>query len=305
MTDERRFAEAMTWHSGQNQAEFDWDGFTHWLEADRANRAAYDEAALLDDTFDRNRHLLVDAGEPANDNRRIWFGWVSGIAATVAAAALFLPMVPSDQRKPAASPPSLYVTRAGETRTVSLPRGITVTLAPESILEVAGEQLTIKGEGYFAVAHDPARKLLVTAGPIQVSDIGTTFSAATFGRTARIAVAEGSLVVSASGIHHNLGAGQAAQFERDRLIVSAVAPDSIGDWRDGSLTFDNAPLSLVAAQLTRYSRERVSVDPSIADQRFSGVVAIGDKEKPGEAVAAIMRVDARRDSTDLRLGPAR
>lgn len=305
MTDERIFAEAVAWLADQDRTDFDWDAFTCWLEADPANRAAYDAAALLDDAIDRHRDLIGEPAEPANDNPGAWLGWAGGIASLAAAASLFLLIPAGEKQGQTDNPASIYLTSAGERRTVSLPHSVVVTLAPNSRLHVAGDHLTIDGEGYFAVAHDPARLLVVTAGPIKVSDIGTTFSAETAGGKARVAVAEGSLTVSANGRSLDLSAGGAASMGVAGIEVSAVNPASVGDWRDGSLIFDNAPLSLVAAQLSRYSAERVSVDPSVADRRFSGVVAIGDTARPGEAVAAVMGIGARRDGTDLRLGPDR
>lgn len=305
MIDDRIFAEAVAWLAGEDRANFDWDAFTCWLEADPANRAAYDAAALLDDAVDRHRNLIGELAEPANDNRRAWLGWVGGIASLAAVASLFLLIPVGEKQGPTVGPASIFLTSASERRTVSLPHGVVVTLAPNSRLHVAGDHLTIDGEGYFAVAHDPARRLLVTAGTLQISDIGTTFSAEAAGGKARVAIAEGSLTVSANGRSLDLSAGAAASMGVNGLEVSVVDPASVGDWSDGSLIFDNAPLSLVAAQLSRYSGDRVSVDPLVADRRFSGVVAIGETARPGEAVAAVMGIGARRDGGNVRLGPDR
>ena len=198
MSDNAKFDEAVLWLSKQARPDFEWDAFTAWLETDVANRAAFDEASLIDDSLDRTLHLLEDAKLAANDNRRSWLGWVGGLGAAAAAAGIFL-ISPPGGHYPGATPVTSYVTKAGETRTVSLPNRVQVIIAPKSRLDVVGDHLTIDGEGYFAVTHVPARKLIVTAGAITISDIGTIFTADTGHGAPRVSVAEGKLAVTAGG----------------------------------------------------------------------------------------------------------
>ena len=48
----------------------------------------------------------------------------------------------------------------------------------------------------------------------------------------------------------------------------------IGGWRTGRLVYDGAPLSAVAADLTRATGTRVTVDRAIAARQFTGVIAL-------------------------------
>ena len=51
-----------------------------------------------------------------------------------------------------------------------------------------------------------------------------------------------------------------------------MAAEDVAGWRDGRLVFRNEPLSLVAQQIGRHAGVTVTVDPVIADRRFSGVL---------------------------------
>jgi transmembrane sensor len=304
MNDEERFAQAVGWISKQDQPDFDWELLTLWLEADPANREVYDEASLLFDTIERHRDELAIEFEPANDNRRHWWALAGSLGAIAAAGGAMFLIVPREQT-PVLSRASIYETKRGEIRTVDLPGEVTVTLAPQSRLHADGNQMVIEGEAYFAVDHNPARKLVLTVGPLEVVDIGTRFTAQTGPGGPRVAVAQGSVTVRAGSVSRSLSAGQAAMVHGTKLAVTAVAINSVGDWNDRALDFTEAPLALVASQLNRYSDERVMIDPSVANRRFTGVVAIGRGKRPGESVAAIMGLDTSRNGANVRIGPSR
>ena len=51
--------QAIAWHFAQENSEFDWDGFSSWLEADPAHRRAFDEVALLNAKISENRLALT------------------------------------------------------------------------------------------------------------------------------------------------------------------------------------------------------------------------------------------------------
>lgn len=61
MTTRMRIDEAAAWFAAQDRPDFDWDGFTNWLEVDPVNRVSFDEMLLLDCALD-DRSGLVWAG---------------------------------------------------------------------------------------------------------------------------------------------------------------------------------------------------------------------------------------------------
>src|SRR3569623_3444539 len=82
----------------------DWDGFTAWLEADPANREAYDSVALADALVDEHHDTLAGllaAPAPAQWWRRrgIAAGAVGGaVAASQQAILVAVPGAPATQR---------------------------------------------------------------------------------------------------------------------------------------------------------------------------------------------------------------
>ena len=163
------------------------------------------------------------------------------------------------------------------------------------------------GAAYFDVPHRDDRTLTITAGEYSVRDIGTRFEVSTQPQGTRIAVADGILTVSSDRLTTPvaLRAGQALVAAGRTTALSRSDPAAVGSWRRGQLVYDRVPLALVAADLGRYGGRQVTVDPRIADLRFSGALAIGDGTKLANSVAAILGIAARSDGVGLRLEPRR
>jgi transmembrane sensor len=129
----------------------------------------------------------------------------------------------------------------------------------------------------------------------------------------------GSLTVSVAEGHVSVGGNQApaSRLAAGQQLVAArgksaaqirnVAPGDVGSWRQGRLVYDNTPLEVVAADLTRYSGKTVTVDPTLHDTKFSGVLAIGDGSRLVQNLAAIMSIASKADGDTIRLvaAPAR
>jgi transmembrane sensor len=166
-------------------------------------------------------------------------------------------------------------------------------------------QLRLEGSAYFDVPHDPARQLVIAAGPYAVRDIGTRFELMSDGRQLKVAVAEGQVNVSLPGT-----AQPVAVAANHRLLVAGdptiaeygqVEAAELASWREGRLVFRNEPLSMVASQVGRHAGLTVTVDPAIAQQRFSGVLAIGDGSRLVAELGQIMGLREVRDAAGVRL----
>src|SRR5207237_6560395 len=72
-------------------------------------------------------------------------------------------------------------------------------------------------------------------------------------------------------------------------------------WTRGRLVYDNAPLPLVAAEVGRYSGQRVVLARDLAGRRFSGVLTIGDGSQLVGDLARLMDMDARGNGAAVRL----
>lgn len=307
--DERIWEEAIAWQAAQARDDCDWTAFTEWLEADVRHRTAFDEVALLDDSISRARPQLANivtaeeaqARKPAGLNRR-WAGvGLGAVAATI--AAVTVPMFATGGGQIA------YNTGPGETRLIALADGSHVQLAAASSLIVDkadGNEMTLEGAAWFDVPHNPARSLVIHAGNFQVTDIGTKFEIDTGGHNnLRVSVAEGSLAVKEGGLPApvSLKGGQRLMIAGDFDIAEVKPIDSadVGSWRNGRLVYQDAPLSLVAADISRYARTNVTVDPAIAGRRFSGVLTIGDGSGLVGNLQQFMGLAAHRENGGIRL----
>lgn len=302
---ERLFDDAVAWHRALDADDADWDGYTLWLEADPRHRAAFDAVALtdriVDDHADTLKTLAPEVAKPPGLYRRRTV--LAGSIAAALALAIGVPMMlraPDDMR---------YATAAGETRRVTLAGGIAVDLAPSTtLIAKAGDPDRLElagGAAYFDVAHDPSRTLAIRAGDVSVSDIGTRFALTVVPEGVLIGVADGRVAVRpADGPARTVSEGEQLLADRSGATVSPIATDGIASWRTGRLTYSDAPLGIVAADISRYARTPIVVDPAIADRRFSGVLVIGDGSELVSTLADVMAITHRVDGDHIRLSAA-
>ncbi len=272
---------AIAWHAATSREDCDWDAFTLWLEQDPAHQQAYADVALLEDRLRRHRPALqqVDfpvTATPAPRRARPW------LAAALAAGVLGVALVLGWNSLPLSQPAPREYLAAATSQPVSLADGTRIVMAPGSRLVVSGrhqDQIALQGAAWFDVPHDPSRQLVIRAGGYSVRDIGTRFEVFGADTQLKVAVAEGQVTVGLPG------GGDARVEAGQQLVVTgapavaeyaSIAPEDVAGWRSGRLVFRNEPLSLVAGQVGPHAGMKVSVDDSIANRRFSGVLAIGD-----------------------------
>lgn len=295
------YAEALRWHEASHDDAMDWDGFTAWLEADARHRDAYDAVALGEALIAEHGASLGSAPAAANDDfssgpapsRRNgrWMRWAS---MAIAASLLAILVAPS-----LLSPPQSYHT-TGASRTIALADGSSVILAPHSELTVDGrhqERMALNGGAWFDIRHDPSRSLEITAGGVQIGDIGTRFDVQETAGQVRVEVAEGVVSIRSAALDQPIrlteGRGLAYDARSGTALVQPIRMDSIGEWRSGRLSFEDASLALVAADLSRYAGTRVTVAPGIRDRRFSGTLVVGDGKAALRDLTQLMGIELR------------
>lgn len=269
----------------------DWDAFMHWLEADPRHRIALDQMTQTADRLDMHGPALFPVEEDARPavpvslprsstvrrRRGVW-AW-GGIAVAASLAAMVaVPLFTT-------APSTTYTTEAAPRR-VALADGSSILLAPRSRLTVEGrgdDHISVSGGAMFNIRHDPSRTLTVEAGGIQVSDIGTRFDVQQDRGIVRVSVAQGQVKVDGEAMARPVAliAGSSLTFDAGEGTV-ALAPvkvADVGSWQAGRLTYDNASLALVAADLRRYAGVRVEVPAALQARRFSGTLIVEDGEK--------------------------
>lgn len=177
-----------------------------------------------------------------------------------------------------------YASVVGQDRDIRLPDGTDIALGADSSLTAryskGHRQVDLTaGEAYFKVIHDRQRPFVVDAGPLRIEDLGTAFNVRRTGQRVSVAVTQGRVRVASPAAGPDgrleLVAGQRAEYDphSGMLHVSRIAAERAAAWRHHQLEFVNEPLSMVIANVNRYSRSPVQLaDPQLGQLMFTGTV---------------------------------
>ena len=299
----------------------DWLAFEAWLAAAPEHTSAYEKleaiwvdlddagdavVAALDapvslDTARADRAARVRSGAP----RRIWLLAGAGLAASLAVGVFTLANLPVAAQT--------YVTAPGQTRKVILADGSKVWINAASRLEVrlgrgARQVQMAEGEAVFDVSHDAARPFLIDTGLREVRVVGTRFDLRQRGAAFALTVSRGLVEVRPSGASAaqptRVAAGQRLSHPGGAAVsrLTSANPDDAFAWTRGQLVYTAAPLSEVAADLSRSLGRPVRVaDAATGQIRFTGVLALDDKDAVPRRLEAFapVRAEVRADGVML------
>lgn len=291
--------DAIGWAIRLNERDFDdWAGFAAWLEADPAHARAYDAIAAAAEHADEVLRLPpvriappAPEGRPARWRRQAGGGLVAAmlVGAVGWGMASFLPAR------------SAIETRPGEARTV--------TIGTATIALNGGTRLMLdrhdphratleRGEALFDVRHDEAHPFTVRVGDSEIRDIGTRFDVTRDGDAIRVAVAEGTVLYNPGREALRLDAGDALATtdSSPRLGITPVVTTDVGGWREHRLSYRQASLATVAADLSRGLGVTIVAAPDVAAQRFTGAIAYGgDKARFLADLGPLLDADVKHD----------
>ncbi len=296
--------------------------FERWLSADPRNLADYEAAkALLRQTRELRAAFVGELNMiPAAPNvrkRRAAVRWAPmGLAGGLVAAALVVTIAPSLATRlidPLAGA-TTYTTTVGEIRDVTLADGSVVTLDTATTLraKVDGRVRRLaldQGAAYFAVAHDKAHPFQVAVADRQVVVTGTHFATTLREGRARVELLEGSVEVTDAGARTaaaRLAPGDQVTFAAGSPVrrEARLDPARAVAWRQHRLVFEDAALSEVLAELSRYTDVRIRLaDPALGRQRVTAMLPLNgagsvidradkvlpvtlDRTAPGEVTAS-------------------
>ena len=178
-------------------------------------------------------------------------------------------------------------TAAGETRTIELPDGSTIDLAPASLVMVpeAGADnprraRLLAGRALFDVAHDADVPFVVETHNAAVTVLGTTFNVAVTDIATDVVLVQGAVTLAPltqPEVAVRLAPGQASRvLARDAPAVPAPADlDAALAWT-GRLFVQEEPLGQLAARLQARFGVPVEVAPALAEEAVSGVFEAED-----------------------------
>jgi len=238
---------------------------------------------------------------PARRERRPLLRYA--VAASVVAVALGLGLF-SGLNHPAGYSAE-FATALGERRHVALPDGSVIDLNSRSRLQVRFEKdrrliELSEGEAMFSVEHDTSRPFVVEAGSGKVTVTGTRFDVRRDMTQTRVAVEQGTVKVQ--GRHApdnqfiNLTAGLGTHVDAHGVVAQsyAVNPTELTAWRSGKLVFNNASLSEVVEEVSRYRDKPLTVaNPAVASLRLTSVFKSDNTDALLKALPNILPVAVR------------
>ncbi|VVO58422.1 Protein FecR [Pseudomonas fluorescens] len=278
--------------------------FEAWLNEHPQHRAEFrllQDLWAAADLLPTSRLQALAETPPARRQRRPMLRYA--VAASVLAVALGLGLF-SGLNHPGGYRAE-FATAPGERKHVALPDGSVIDLNSRSRLQVRYEQdrrviELSAGEAMFSVEHDASRPFIVEAGSGRVTVTGTRFDVRRDATQTRVAVEQGTVKVQGSAAPDNqfinltAGLGTAVDGQGKVLPAYAVNPAQLIAWRNGKLVFNNASLSEVAAEVSRYRDKPLTVtQPNVASLRLTSVFKSDDTDALLKALPSILPVTVR------------
>jgi transmembrane sensor len=260
---------------------------------------------------DRGPVATIGRVEPSPARRSWSRRWVPVSVGAMCAGVLAALIVGSHLPRTPATPPLLLSTTHGERHSFTLADGSGVELNSDTTVRVrftGAERLVEvdRGQAFFHVAKDAARRFRVAAGGADVVAIGTQFDVRRRSDSAVVAVVEGHVAVYAATSRGDatvaISGSAPVHLHGGEMIAvrGAVAANQVESfdarqveaWRSGQIVFEERPLAEVAAEFNQYSNRPIAVlDPSLGAMRISGAFAAGDLDS---FVAFVGSLDAVR-----------
>ena len=200
-------------------------------------------------------------------------------------------------------------TALGERRLLDLPDGsqLEVNGRTQLVVQFSAGQRHVQlreGEVMFSVAHDSERPFVVSTGNGKVTVTGTRFDVRQDPEQTRVAVENGSVRVEGRDASKALlTAGLGSHIDARGQVAAPYAIDAaaVTAWRKGKLVFNDAPLSEVVKEVSRYREQPLRVAPGkIAALRLSSTFNADDTDALLRALPSILPVAIKTHADGTR-----
>ncbi len=137
--------------------------------------------------------------------------------------------------------------------------------------------VTLTGEAYFDVAHNPDKPFVVKTGKLDIKALGTEFNIQAYDDVVETTLVEGKVVIEETmpgekakpvgaivpGQHVNYNLKSGEIYSTKGRIEKYIA------WKDGKLVFDNESITGVAEKLSRKFYVDIEVAENIKDYSYT------------------------------------
>lgn len=143
-------------------------------------------------------------------------------------------------------------------------------------------EVTLDGEAYFKVAHNPQKPFIVHTAHLTTEVLGTEFNIKSFGKeNSKVTLINGSVKVqiSAIGAEVLMASGDEVDYKENRYEVNSVDTSYYINWRDGYFYFDNSYLVDILQDLGKWYNIFVELeeDEWLRSQRLHFVAEQSEK----------------------------
>jgi transmembrane sensor len=313
-----RLAEAGVWvarlHSGEPD-KIAMAGVKRWLKANPMNVRALELCTdIWEESANLRRITPFETQAPAAPRKQGFLPMAAAGVALLALMGMFLWLAPAAD----------LTTEVGEQRLIALQDGTHVFLNTDTRIAVKfdahARRVELKsGEALFDVAKRPTWPFIVKAGDRQIKALGTSFVVRRDGTQTAVTLVEGTVSVTAGGSSRDpdpsalavpqvftLTPGQKLTFLGAQARLDVTPLDKAVAWRRGEIIFDDTNLADAAAELNRYSKDKLVVEqPSAQAVRVTGLFQTGDSLSFAHAVAQSygLSVEERKDAIVLSGAP--
>lgn len=138
--------------------------------------------------------------------------------------------------------------------------------------------ITLTGEGFFEVAHNPKKPFIVKAGKLHIKAVGTTFNVLAYPDydVVETTLVNGKVVLNkvSPDARHTIGTMTPGQHVKYNLKTGAMTC-SEGNikkyiaWKNGELIFEDTPIPKVAERLSRMFNVDFEIDDDIKDYIYT------------------------------------
>jgi transmembrane sensor len=287
-----------------------------WRRASPANERQYrDTVRLLDAgralgivALQHRRPSAADIVARVASRRpfaRRWTPWIAAAAAAVLAVVVIRSRVVESDHAIIGWKPADVATGAGQLTTVALGEGSVVRLAPSSRLRVrAGRErvVDLEGRAFFAVQRMLSHPLIIHTRAGDARVLGTRFELATTDERLEVRVVEGTVALSTSRHHVEVGAGEQGAVQNGDVsrATPAVAPAAIAGWVGRFLAFQATPLGEAAREIERVYGTPVTIaDSALARETITASFTDRPLEDVVNVVCSVL--SARCAVTDGRV----
>jgi len=158
-------------------------------------------------------------------------------------------------------------------------------VGPKSTLQYSEDswaesrEIRLSGQAYFSVEKGAPFIVSTSAGSVEV--LGTQFDVWSIdAEHMRITCSEGRVRVKNNGTASDeISAGEQIYISNGVIKKAIVDKGSMGDWQDNFRNYQTTPVRILLADMERFYKTSFSVDKSIENDLFSGVLPTDDLDK--------------------------